>query len=82
MTPQETAKELLDRYTKIVYHTSKVGIPLPYESDVIECALLCVEECLELAKANDTNTKFPASMFGGETFESYWTEVKNCIEAF
>ncbi len=69
MTPQEKAKELVDRY----YWTFGDGY---LGEQHIQCALIAVDEIL------NNNNKIPGNVSGLHTIENtyYWQEVKIEIE--
>ncbi len=78
MTPEEKAKELVERFLKV--HISSGGIGMT-EKHAKACALICVEEILlnEFGKnyhriGQETNSDFIKARL------DYWQQVKTSIE--
>jgi len=81
MTPQEKAKELLDKYNLIVYRGS---VPLEtYVESIKKCALLSVEEIISTCSFSDHKRKHffeECNAFPDCNFTSYWQEFEQEIE--
>ena len=67
MTPQEKAKELVDKFTVI---------GLQQRNEGIQCALICVDEIMEELECNadDFGLDIPSGVY------SYWINIKKEIE--
>ena len=76
MTPQEKAKELVDK----MYSTAG---PYNYEGiswyEAIDCAIIAVDEILEITK-KPTYNPFDWNEITGVYYDKYWIEVKQEIE--
>ena len=68
MTTKEKAKELLAKFEHEICFT-----------DAKKCALIAVDEILELTKRNTYNP-FDWSVITGVRYDKFWTEVKQEIE--
>lgn len=70
MTPQEKAKELINKFG-VELNWLEIDYNVSLYRDVKQCALIVVNEMIEQCK--DSN-------FGG--FSLYWEEVKKELESF
>ena len=68
MTPKEKAKELVEKYQ---FNGDMIDDIRMSEESAIECALLCVDELIELYEFEVPHRGFKIS---------YWDEVKQEIE--
>jgi hypothetical protein len=72
MKAKEKAKELVDRFYRYTYNAAVE----PYSSeDAKKCALIAVDEIMELARKID-------DICGTSKDEDYWQEVKQEIESY
>ncbi len=66
MTPKEKAEELVEQFASVLMHDEV------YE-DSIKCALIAVDECIELLLNINPHMAFPQHV-------EYWQKVKHEIE--
>jgi hypothetical protein len=74
MTPKEKAQELVDKFTVV---------GLQQRNEGIQCALICVEEMLQIASLNKLiyhYTEDGATILGQWPERVYWWVVKKEIE--
>jgi hypothetical protein len=87
MTPKEKAEELIEKFKKVeLYHSME---PTDFDCQIKhissasytakECALIAVDEILELTKRNTYNP-FDWNEITGVRYDKFWTEVKQEIE--
>jgi len=73
MTPQEKAKELIEKYLNMNDGLIQEFIPIPIEG-AKQCALIAVDEIINSnPHSNPLNTDVHSTM-------SYWNEIKHEIE--
>jgi len=70
MTPKEKAFELIDKFEKTTHPISRIMV------DGRQCALICVDEILNL----DIRAKSEAQFVIERRIDEYWDEVKQEIE--
>jgi malonyl CoA-acyl carrier protein transacylase len=75
MTPKEKAEELVKKMYS-VHSNSASDITLMFAK---QCALIAVDEILELTKKNTYNP-FDWNEITGVRYDKFWTEVKQEIE--
>ncbi len=76
-TPQEKAKELVAAYARIDGYVDSIDLSkCEFEK---KCALIAVDEILELTK-RPTYNPFDWNEVTGVRYDKYWTEVKQEIE--
>ena len=72
MKPKEKAEELVNKYL--------MATPIPFHiDDAKKCALIAVDEILELTKRNTYNS-FDWNEITGVRYDKFWIEVKQEIE--
>lgn len=77
MTPQEKAKELVSAYARIDGYVDSIDLSkCEFEK---QCALITVDEILELTK-RPTYNPFDWNEITGVRYDKYWQEVKQEIE--
>jgi hypothetical protein len=69
MTPQEKAKELLDKYW--IYLRAGLLYDEEAKEDAKQCALIAVDELIKQEKRYNNGTFYPSN---------YWSEVKQEIQ--
>lgn len=76
MTPQEKAKELVEKYQNLLF-INITNKPNKIHPDSIQCAVIAVDEIIDtgLLSLSATENKFLAPVT-----ESYWQEVKQEIQ--
>ena len=77
MTPKEKAKELIDKFHIKVH--DREGTSAMNEFEAKQCALIAVDEILELTK-RPTYNPFDWNEITGTYYDKYWQEVKEEIE--
>ena len=71
MTPEEYAKELLDKMN-VIHYLKGNGLPVSmHKSQIKQCALIAVDELIKQEEKYNNGTFYPSN---------YWTEVKKEIE--
>lgn len=75
MTPQEKAQELIDKFV-LLDNDIFCSVNYPYSK---QCALIAVDEILELTK-RPTYNPFDWNEITGFYYDKYWQEVKQEIE--
>lgn len=77
MTPQEKAVELVDKFARIDGYVDSIDLSkCEFEK---KCALIAVDEILELTK-RPTYNPFNWNEVTEVRYDKYWTEVKQEIE--
>lgn len=77
MTPQEKAIELVSAYARIDGYVDSIDLSkCEFEK---KCALIAVDEILELTK-RPTYNPFDWNEITGVRYDKYWQEVKQEIE--
>ena len=75
MTPKEKAVELVNKFKN---ETDGIA-GYNYDDVNVQCALIAVDEILELTKRNTYNP-FDWNEITGVRYDKFWTEVKQEIE--
>ena len=77
MSPQEKAKELVDKFARIDGYVDSIDLSkCEFEK---KCVLIAVDEILELTK-RPTYNPFDWNEITGVRYDKYWQEVKQEIE--
>ena len=72
MSPQEKAKELVDKFD---------GVGLQMRNEAIACALICLDEIIKRSDKNKiVYTFFESDCLTQYTEDFYWNQVKKEIE--
>ena len=81
MTPKEKANELVNKYFIEIEGADRYAFNLSSLNLYIakQCALIAVDEILELTK-RPTYNPFDWNEITGVRYDEYWTEVKQEIE--
>jgi len=78
MTPKEKAKELYDKYEKIILDANADSWGIESK----QCALICVDEILKLNTWVDENyQRDNPKLIDIEDTEEFWQQVKQEIES-
>ena len=73
MTPEEYAKELLDKMN-VIHYLKGNGLPVSmHKSQIKQCALIAVDELIKQEEKYNNGSFYPSN---------YWTEVKAEIQKF
>jgi hypothetical protein len=71
MTPQEKAKELLEKMN-VIHYLKGNGLPVSmHKSQIKQCALIAVDELIKQEEKHNNGTFYPSN---------YWQEVKEEME--
>jgi malonyl CoA-acyl carrier protein transacylase len=77
MKPKEKAEELIDKFEN--YSFMDIDKKISSFNSAKQCALIAVDEILELTKRNTYNP-FDWNEITGVRYDKFWTEVKQEIE--
>ena len=79
MTPKEKAEELFNKFQQDYFILVLPNGRKMYTSEIKYCAMIAVDEILELTKRNIYNP-FDWNEITGVRYDKYWQEVKEEIE--
>jgi hypothetical protein len=77
MTPREKAKELAQRFIDNAYAENVQGLYTPIAQ---KCALICVDEIIELLKSMGKYKVVDINLVVGSCEANFWSNVKSEIE--